>query len=37
MSWDEALAVDYDEWSAHMVEDVAFYVGLAREAGGPVV
>jgi SAM-dependent methyltransferase len=37
MSWDEAFAVGYEEWSAHMTEDVAFYVGLAREADGPVV
>src|SRR6476661_1675082 len=37
MSWDEAFAVGYDEWSAHMTEDVAFYVGLARETDGPVV
>jgi len=37
MSWDEALAAGYDEWSAHMTEDVPFYVGLAREADGPVV
>jgi hypothetical protein len=26
MSWDEAFAGRYDEWSAHMTEDVAFYV-----------
>ena len=37
MSWDEAFVVRYDEWSAHMTEDVAFYVELAREADGPVV
>ena len=37
MSWDEAYASRYDEWSAHMTDDVAFYVELAREAGGPVV
>lgn len=37
MSWDEAFADRYDEWSAHMTEDVAFYVGLARAADGPVV
>jgi SAM-dependent methyltransferase len=37
MSWDEAFAVGYEEWSAHMTEDVAFYVGLAREAAGPVI
>jgi SAM-dependent methyltransferase len=37
MSWDEGFAACYDEWSAAMTEDVPFYVGLAREADGPVV
>jgi SAM-dependent methyltransferase len=37
MSWDERFALRYDEWAAHMTEDVAFYVGLAREAEGPIV
>src|SRR5918996_1815930 len=37
MSWDEAFAHRYDEWSADMAADVAFYVGLAREADGPLV
>jgi ubiquinone/menaquinone biosynthesis C-methylase UbiE len=37
MSWDEAFAERYDEWSAEMTADVAFYVALAREADGPVV
>lgn len=37
MSWDEAFAHRYDEWSAAMTEDVAFYVDLARETGGPLV
>src|SRR6266498_2651452 len=37
MSWDEAFARRYDEWSAHMTEDVSFYVELAREADGPLV
>jgi SAM-dependent methyltransferase len=32
MSWDERFAELYDEWSADMTEDVAFYVELAREA-----
>jgi len=27
----------YDAWSAHMTEDVDFYVGLACEADGPIV
>jgi ubiquinone/menaquinone biosynthesis C-methylase UbiE len=37
MSWDEEFAERYEEWSAEMTADVAFYVGLAREADGPVV
>jgi SAM-dependent methyltransferase len=37
MSWDEAFGNRYDEWSAHMTADVAFYVELAREADGPLV
>src|SRR3712207_4291821 len=37
MSWDEALADRYEDWSAHMTADVDFYVGLAREADGPLV
>lgn len=37
MSWDEALADRYADWSAHMTDDIAFYVGLAQEADGPVV
>ena len=37
MSWDEAFSHRYDEWAAHMTEDVAFYVSLAREAAGPLV
>jgi SAM-dependent methyltransferase len=37
MSWDEAFATRYDEWSAEMTEDVPFYVALAREADGPLV
>jgi SAM-dependent methyltransferase len=37
MSWNEAFADGYDEWSAHMTADVAFYVELARAADGPLV
>jgi len=37
MSWDEAFANRYEEWSAEMTADVAFYVELAREADGPLV
>src|SRR5207302_1559880 len=32
-----AFAAIYDQWSAHMTEDVQFFVELAREAEGPVV
>lgn len=37
MSWDEAFADKYEQWSAHMTADIAFYVGLARAADGPLV
>jgi SAM-dependent methyltransferase len=37
VSWDEGFARRYDEWSAHMTEDVAFYIELALEADGPLV
>ena len=37
MSWDEAFATQYDEWSSSMTADVAFYVALARRADGPLV
>ena len=37
MSWDEALSSRYDELSAHMTVDIAFYVELARDADGPIV
>ncbi|MGW5455028.1 methyltransferase domain-containing protein [Nocardia sp. NPDC003979] len=37
MSWHEAFADRYDEAAAHMTADVAFYVGLATKADGPVV
>jgi len=37
MSWDEAFASRYQEWSAHMTADIPFYVSLARNAQGPVV
>ncbi|HEV2345300.1 MAG TPA: class I SAM-dependent methyltransferase [Actinocrinis sp.] len=36
-SWDEAFANRYEEWSAHMTADVAFYTELARGADGPLV
>src|SRR6266704_1402505 len=34
MSWDEAFASRYDEWSAEMTADVAFYMELARKRRG---
>jgi SAM-dependent methyltransferase len=37
VSWDEAFADRYEEWSAGMTADIAFYAGLAREADGPLV
>jgi SAM-dependent methyltransferase len=36
-TWDYAFAERYDEWTAELTEDIPFYVGLAREAEGPVV
>jgi SAM-dependent methyltransferase len=33
----DAFAAVYDDWASHMTEDVDFYVGLAREAEGPIV
>jgi SAM-dependent methyltransferase len=37
VSWDEAFADRYEEWSAEMTADIAFYVALARQADGPLV
>jgi ubiquinone/menaquinone biosynthesis C-methylase UbiE len=37
MSWDEAFSRRYDDWSAHMTADIAFYIELAREADGTLV
>ncbi|HEX5114684.1 MAG TPA: class I SAM-dependent methyltransferase [Pseudonocardiaceae bacterium] len=37
MTWDDALAGGYDDWSAPMKADIPFYVELARAAGGPLV
>jgi SAM-dependent methyltransferase len=37
LSWDEGFAVRYDEWAAPITADIPFYVGLAREADGPIV
>jgi SAM-dependent methyltransferase len=37
VTYSEAFAKRYDEWSAHMTEDIPFYVGLARDSDGPLV
>jgi SAM-dependent methyltransferase len=37
VSWDEAFADRYEEWSADMTADIAFYVELAGQADGPLV
>jgi SAM-dependent methyltransferase len=37
MSWDDAFAERYDEWSADVKSDIPFYVGLATAADGPLV
>ena len=37
MSVYDPFAPIYDDWSAHMTEDVPFYVELARETEGPLV
>lgn len=37
MSWDEGFSDRYEEWAAHMTEDVPFYMELARQAKGPLV
>jgi len=36
-TWNEAFAERYEEWSAHMTADIPFYIGLARQADGPLV
>jgi ubiquinone/menaquinone biosynthesis C-methylase UbiE len=37
MSWDEAFADRYEQWSADVTPDIGFYVERARQAGGPLV
>ena len=37
MSWDDAFASHYEEWSAGMTADIDFYLWLALEAHGPLV
>src|SRR5437870_12261932 len=36
-SWYDAWADRYGDWSTSVTADVPFYVGLARDAGGPLV
>ena len=36
-SWYDALADRYGDWSTGVSADVPFYVGLARDADGPLV
>jgi len=37
MTWPEEFADRYDEWTAGVTADIAFYVELAGEAHGPIV
>jgi hypothetical protein len=37
VSWDEMFAGRYEQWSAEMTADIAFYIALARQANGPLV
>jgi len=37
VSWAEEFADRYEEWSAEMTADIAFYVDLAMAADGPLV
>ena len=37
MSVYDPIASFYDAWSRSVVEDIAFYVELALDAGGPVI
>ena len=37
MTWPEEFADRYDEWTAGVTADIAFYVELAGEANGPIV
>ena len=36
-SWYDAWADRYGDWSTRVTADVPFYVGLARDADGPLV
>ncbi|HET9666305.1 MAG TPA: class I SAM-dependent methyltransferase [Desertimonas sp.] len=37
MTWAEEFSYGYDDWTAGVTADIDFYVGLAREAGSPIV
>jgi ubiquinone/menaquinone biosynthesis C-methylase UbiE len=37
VSWSEGFSRRYDDWAAHMTEDVPFYVDLATQADGAIV
>ncbi len=37
MSFYERVAESYDDWSAHVTDDIDFYVDLALRADGPIV
>jgi SAM-dependent methyltransferase len=37
VSWSEAFAAHYGQWSAAMTADIPFYTGLACETDGPLV
>ena len=37
MSWDEQFSHQYDLWSAHVTDDIGFYVDLALRSDGPLV
>jgi len=37
MSWEESFGTQYEQWSAHMTADIAFYVELACGTDGPLV
>ena len=37
MTWAEEFSSGYDDWTVGITADIDFYVGLAGEAGGPIV
>ena len=36
-TWPDQFAASYEVWSARMTADIPFYIGLARDADGPLV